>query len=87
MGEALKPYDDPAYIVSHKTCGKCKWFSGVGLGCVCCHYTLATGKARPLTPVKDCPVREHGKRVRLRDALTAKPDKNARIIVKEDGIW
>lgn len=57
--------DDQAYIVNRKTCGKCMYYSGSGWGCVCCHYTLVTGKARPLTPVAECPVRKKGPKARV----------------------
>lgn len=57
--------DDPAYIVSHKTCGKCQYYSrnSAKNGIKCCNYTLLTGKARPLVPMKECPVRKYGKQL------------------------
>lgn len=57
--------DDNAYIVNRKTCGKCMYYSGKGWGCVCCHYTLVTGKARPLTHVAECPVKKIGEKAKL----------------------
>lgn len=55
--------DDNAYIVNRKTCGKCMYYSGKGF--VCCNYTYVTDKARPLTPVAECPVKKIGEKAKL----------------------
>lgn len=81
----MSGYKKGPYECTKAACGKCKYYSGSGWGCPCCHYTLYTKKIRPHTPVAECPVREIGPKVKIN--ASERVGKNARIVVQEDLVW